>query len=59
LADIFWIAHPEWLPKKVSWPITLATRVSVQKADVVVTTTQFSKREIMKYLNVPEKKIEI
>ena len=59
LADIFWIAHPEWIPKKFSIPLGISTRMAVKRADKIVTTTQFSKKEIMRYLNVPEEKIEV
>ena len=58
-ADIFWIAHPEWTPKGYSIPITLSTKSSAKKADKIITTTEFSKKEIMHHLNVPEKKIEV
>jgi glycosyltransferase involved in cell wall biosynthesis len=57
LADIFWLANPGWLPRHIAWPRTLATRSSVQRADRIVTTTEFSKREIIRILHVPAEKI--
>lgn len=59
LADIFWMTNPQWLPRRYAVPRTLATRASVKRADRIVTTTEFSKREIMRYLNVPEERIAI
>jgi glycosyltransferase involved in cell wall biosynthesis len=59
LADIFWMANPQWLPRRIAAPRTIATRMSVRRADRVVTTTEFSKREIMRYLDVPEERIDI
>jgi len=59
LADISWIVHPEWFPRAYVLPIRPATRRSVDKADVIVTTTEFSKRQIVEYLDVPEERIEI
>jgi glycosyltransferase involved in cell wall biosynthesis len=59
LADIFWMANPQWLPRQIAAPRTIATRMSVRRADRVVTTTEFSKREIMRYLDVPEERIDI
>lgn len=59
LADIFWMANPQWLPRRFAVPRTLATRASVKRADRIVTTTEFSKREIMRYLDVPEERIAI
>ena len=59
LADIFWLANPGWLPWHIAWPRTLATRSSVQRADRIVTTTEFSKREIARILSVPAEKIVV
>ena len=59
LADIFWLANPGWLPPHVALPRTLATRSSVRRADRIVTTTEFSKREIVRILHVPAEKIVV
>ncbi len=59
LADVFWLANPGWLPWHIAQPRTLATRRSVEKADRIVTTTEFSRREIMRLLNVPAEKIVV
>ena len=59
LADIFWVANPQWLPRRFAVPRTLAVRASVKRADRIVTTTEFSKREIVRYLNVPEERIDV
>jgi glycosyltransferase involved in cell wall biosynthesis len=59
LADIFWLANPGWLPAHIALPRTLATRSSVKRADRIVTTTEFSRREIMRILEVPPDKIVV
>jgi glycosyltransferase involved in cell wall biosynthesis len=59
LADIFWLANPGWLPPHIALPRTLATRSSVKRADRIVTTTEFSRREIMRILHVPSEKIGV
>jgi glycosyltransferase involved in cell wall biosynthesis len=59
LADVFWLANPGWLPPHIAVPRTLATRRSVQRADRIVTTTEFSRREIMRILAVPAEKIVV
>ena len=59
LADVFWLANPGWLPSHIALPRTLATRRSVEKADRIVTTTEFSRREIMRLLEVPMQKITV
>jgi glycosyltransferase involved in cell wall biosynthesis len=59
LADIFWLANPGWLPRHLALPRTLAVRSSVKRADRIVTTTEFSKREIVRILGVPAEKIVV
>ncbi len=59
LADIFWLANPGWLPPHIALPRTLATRSSVRRADQIITTTEFSRREIMRMLDVPGDKIVV
>ncbi|MGH6850674.1 MAG: glycosyltransferase family 4 protein [Methylocella sp.] len=59
LADVFWLANPGWLPPHIALPRTLATRSSVKRADRIVTTTEFSRREIMRILQVPSEKIVV
>ena len=59
LADVFWLANPGWFPPHLALPRTLATRRSVQRADRIVTTTDFSRREIMRLLHVPADKIVV
>ncbi len=59
LADIFWLANPRWLPNHIAWPRTLATRRSAKRADRIITTTEFSRQEIMRVLRVPSEKIVV
>lgn len=59
LADVFWLANPGLLPPHIAFPRTLATRSSVRRADRIVTTTEFSRREIMRILHVPSEKIVV
>ena len=59
LADVFWLANPGWLPPHIALPRTLATRSSVKRAGRIVTTTEFSRREIMRILHVPAEKIVV
>jgi glycosyltransferase involved in cell wall biosynthesis len=59
ISDIFWIAHPEWLPKKIVIPATIATRISLKRADQIITPTEFSKREIVRLMGVPEDKVTV
>jgi glycosyltransferase involved in cell wall biosynthesis len=59
LADVFWLANPGWLPPHIALPRTFATLSSVKRADRIVTTTEFSRREIMRILHVPSEKIVV
>ena len=59
LADVFWLANPGWLPPHIAFPRTLATRSSVKRADRIITTTEFSRREIVRILDVPAEKIVV
>ena len=59
LADIFWFVYPEFLPSKLRWPRIAALKHSVKRADKIITTTEFSKNEIIHHLKVPEGKIEV
>ena len=59
VADVFWLANPGWLPWHIAFPRTLATRRSVERADRIVTLTEFSRREIMRLLDVPAEKIVV
>ena len=59
LADIFWLANPSWLPPHLAVPRTLATRRSCNRADRIVTTTEFSRGEIIRILGVPAEKIVV
>lgn len=59
LSDVFWLANPDWLPPHIAVPRTLLTRHSVRRADRIVTTTDFSRREIMRILGVPAEKIVV
>ena len=59
LADVFWLANPGLLPPRIALPRTFATRSSAKRADRIVTTTEFSRREITRILHVPAEKIAV
>jgi glycosyltransferase involved in cell wall biosynthesis len=59
LADISWIAHPEWFPLRVSLPHAVDTRIAVRRADMIAAPTEFSKLEIIHRLKVPEHKVAV
>ena len=59
LPDVFWVAHPEWLPWWMAFPRAVSVRRSVAAADRIVTTTRFSRDEIVRLFGVPESRIAI
>jgi glycosyltransferase involved in cell wall biosynthesis len=59
LADVFWLANRHWLPAHLALLRTVATRRSVKRADRIITTTEFSRREIMRLLHVSAEKIAV
>lgn len=59
IADVFWFPHPEWLPPGLATAMRLATRLSVRRAHTVVATTEFTRREILRHVDVPADKVRV
>ncbi len=57
--DMAYKAHPETVNNKTLRWLQLTLKKSCKRADAVVTVSEFSKQEIMKYLGVPEEKITV
>jgi glycosyltransferase involved in cell wall biosynthesis len=57
--DLSFFAHPEWFTIREGLRRRWLTRESVARAAVVITISQFSKRELMERLDVPETKIAL
>jgi len=57
--DISFESHPEWYDKSFTRYIRHRVRLSVKKARTIITDCNHSKTEIMKYYNVPDKKIKV
>jgi glycosyltransferase involved in cell wall biosynthesis len=57
--DMAYKAHPETVRRKTRNLLNLALFKSCKKADHIITISEFSKSEIIKYLNIPENKISI
>lgn len=52
-------ACPETVRKKTLWFLRRTLKASIRRADHIVTDSEFSKKEILKYYNVPEDKISV
>lgn len=52
-------AYPETVRKKTLWFLRRTLKPSIRRADHIVTVSEFSKKEILKYYEVPEEKISV
>jgi len=57
--DLSFFAHPEWFRIREGVRRRWLTRAAVARAATVITISQFSKRELMERLDVPEAKIAV
>jgi glycosyltransferase involved in cell wall biosynthesis len=57
--DVSFSAHPEWFSWREGIRRRLITRLAVRKAAKVITISDFSKQEIVRYLGVPQSKVEV
>jgi len=57
--DVSFAAHPEWFTAREGLRRRLLTRRAAAAARAVITLSEFSKRELMDLLHVPERKIHI
>jgi glycosyltransferase involved in cell wall biosynthesis len=57
--DVSFFAHPEWFAPREGWRRRLLTRASARRARTVLTLTEFSRREIVRYLGVEARKVRI
>src|SRR6185503_9445280 len=57
--DLSFVAHPEWFRLREGARRRWLTRQSANKASAVVTISEFSKRELIDLLDVPEARIHV
>lgn len=57
--DMAYQAHPETVNRKTLKWLQLTLKKSCKRADAIVTVSEFSKKEIVKYLGVPAEKITV
>jgi glycosyltransferase involved in cell wall biosynthesis len=59
VCDMVFLAHPETMNAKTRMMLRLSLKKSVKRAHHIVTISEFSKSEILSYLDVPESKITV
>mgnify|MGYP006144367021 FL=1 len=57
--DISYIAHPEWFPKRQLASLKPLTGPTVRAADIVLTGSEATKNEILKYYDIDGNKIKV
>lgn len=57
--DMSHLSCRDTVRKKTRWWLDLTLKQSCRRADMILTISEFSKSEILKYLDVPEEKIRV
>lgn len=57
--DIIPFIHPEWVSKRLRTFKNFAFKKSILSAEHIITISQYSKQDIMKYFHIPENAISI
>jgi glycosyltransferase involved in cell wall biosynthesis len=55
--DVSYEAHPEWWRPAQRWRLRIFSRLAARKADAVLTDSQFSRQELLKYYRLPRSKV--
>lgn len=59
LHDILFIDYPEFFPKTYKWMKTFLFKISAQRADMLLTVSEYSKQQISKHYHIPLNNIQI
>ena len=59
LHDVSFLAHPEWFGWRERWRRRMLTRAAAHRARVVLTLSEFSRREIERHTRLPAARIRI
>lgn len=57
--DISYVAHPEWFPFRNRAPMQILTGPTVRGADLILTGSEATKAEILKFYDIDESKISV
>jgi glycosyltransferase involved in cell wall biosynthesis len=57
--DVSFFAHPEWFRLREGMRLRWLVRTAAANAGAVITVSEFSRREIVEHLNVPESRIHV
>ena len=59
LHDVSFLRYPEFFPKKLYWQLKLSLLYSIRKSKKIITVSEFSKREIIKFYDVEQDKVDV
>jgi len=57
--DVSFVSHPEWYPKKERLKRKYLVKRSLRRASLIITLSEFSKQEIIRYFSVSPDKIKV
>jgi glycosyltransferase involved in cell wall biosynthesis len=57
--DVSFFAHPEWFPPREGLRRRLVTRAAARRAAVVITLSEFSAGEVVRWLGVPRDRVRL
>lgn len=57
--DMAYKAYPSTVDRKTKWRLRSQLKISCRRADKIITVSEFSKQEVIKYLKISESKIEV
>jgi glycosyltransferase involved in cell wall biosynthesis len=57
--DLSFVAHPEWFGTREGVRRRLLTRQSAKRARTIITISEFSRRELIESLNVPDERVHV
>jgi glycosyltransferase involved in cell wall biosynthesis len=57
--DLSFVAHPEWFPARTRWRQQVLTTLAAKRARLVLTDSEFSRREIVERLGVTPERVTV
>jgi glycosyltransferase involved in cell wall biosynthesis len=57
--DMVWKACPETMEEENRRYVDQNTKLACDRADIIITISEFSRQEIMKYMNLPEDRVKV
>lgn len=57
--DIFFKPHPEWCSWRYRYPYLILTKLAVKTSEKIIASSEYTKKEILKYYHIPESKIQV